>query len=155
MQVTELLFRGVLEDRTPEELAVVFVGLIHEERRTFEPLRIPRRLHGDLRRQTDDVVRHLGRRAMDFDLPAPPKRPEWGLTAAVMDWIHGVPFEELEGAGPGTPGDICRAFRMGIQLMRQTRRAIDPAWDLHRTLGEAMECLNRDEVDARHQLELG
>ncbi len=155
LQVTELLFRGVLEDRTPEELAVVFVGLIHEERRTFEPLRIPRRLHGDLRRQTDEVVRRLGRRAVDFDLPAPPKRPEWGLTPAVIDWVRGAPFEELEGLGPSTPGDICRAFRMGIQLMRQTRRAIDPAWDLHGALGEAMECLNRDEVDARHQLELG
>jgi superfamily II RNA helicase len=155
LQVTELLFQGVLEDCSAEELAVVFVGLIHEERRTFEPLRIPRRLHGDLRRRTDEVVRHLSRRAMDFDLPTPPKRPEWGLTGAVMDWVRGSPFEELEGAGPATPGDICRAFRMGIQLMRQTRRAIDPAWDLHRALGEAMECLNRDEVDARHQLELG
>jgi superfamily II RNA helicase len=155
LQVTELLFRGVLEDRTAEELAVVFVGLIHEERRTFEPVRVPRRLHGDLRQRTDDVVRELARRALQFDLPAPPRRPEWGLTAAVVDWVRGAPFEELQGAGPATPGDICRAFRMGIQLMRQTRRAIDPAWDLFGTLGEAMECLNRDEVDARQQLELG
>ncbi|MFT7670384.1 MAG: superfamily II RNA helicase [Planctomycetota bacterium] len=155
LQVTELLFRGLLEDRTAEELAVIFVGLIHEERRTFEPVRVARRLHGDLRRDIDDVMRKLTRRAIEFDLPTPPKRAEWGLTPAVMDWVRGCPFDELEGAGPATPGDICRAFRMGIQLMRQTRRAIDKEWSLYDQLGEAMECLNRDEVDARLQLELG
>ena len=155
LQVTELLFRGLLEDRTPEELCVVFVGLIHEERRTFEPIRIPRRLHGELRNEIDQVVRDLVQRALHFDLPTPPKRPEWGLTQAVMDWVHGRPLEELEGAGPATPGDMCRGFRMAIQLMRQVRRAIDRDWELYATLGEAMACLNRDEIDAQHQLELG
>lgn len=155
LQVTELLFEGLLEDLTAEELAVVFVGIIHEERRTFEPIRVSRHLHGGLRREVDGILRGLFRRAVHYDLPTPPKRAEWGLTPAVMDWVRGCPFEELEGAGPATPGDICRAFRMGIQLMRQTRRAIDSDWNLFDQLGEAMECLNRDEVDARHQLELG
>jgi superfamily II RNA helicase len=155
LQVTELLFRGVLEDRTAEELCVVFTGLIHEERRTFEPVRVPRRLHGELRGEVDGVVRDLVRRALRHDLPSPPKRPEWGLTPAVVDWVHGRPLEELEAAGPATPGDLCRAFRMAIQLMRQVRRAIDREWDLHGALGEAMAAMNRDEVDAAHQLELG
>ncbi len=155
LQVTELLFQGILEDRTAEELAVIFVGLIHEERRTFEPIRVSRRLHGDLRREVDGVLRRLFRVAQQFDLPQPPKRAEWGLTGAVMDWVRGCPFEELEGAGPSTPGDICRSFRLAIQLMRQARRVTDSDLDLYAALGEAMECLNRDEVDARQQLEVG
>ena len=52
-------------------------------------------------------------------------------------------------------GDICRVLRMTIQLMRNTRRAIDPSWDLAERLQEAVEALNRDEIDARRQLELG
>lgn len=155
LQVTELIFHGVLEDRTAEELAVIFVGLIHEERRTFEPIRVSRRLYGDLRRDVDQVLRRLFRVAQQFDLPQPPKRAEWGLTGAVMDWVRGCPFEELEGAGPSTPGDICRSFRLAIQLMRQARRVTDSDLDLYAALGEAMECLNRDEVDARQQLEVG
>ena len=155
LQVTELLFQGVLEDRTPEELCVVFTGLVHEERRTFEPIRVPRRLHGELRGEVDGVARDLIRRAMRCDLPSPPRRPEWGLTPAVVDWVRGRPLEELEPAGPATPGDLCRAFRMSIQLMRQVRRAIDREWDLHGALGEAMAAMNHDEVDATHQLELG
>jgi hypothetical protein len=44
---------------------------------------------------------------------------------------------------------------MAIQLLRQTRAAIDPAWDLRDGLGAAMALLNRDEIDARRQLTLG
>ena len=46
-------------------------------------------------------------------------------------------------------------LRMTIQLMRNVRRAIDPEWDLHANLRVAIDALNRDEVDARRQLELG
>ena len=59
------------------------------------------------------------------------------------------------GADRGEPGDEVRTFRLAQQLARQVRRAIDPRWDLHEKLGELMEAINRDEVDARRQLELG
>jgi hypothetical protein len=39
--------------------------------------------------------------------------------------------------------------------MREVRRAIDPDWDVFERLGSAIELVNRDEVDARRQLELG
>ena len=52
-------------------------------------------------------------------------------------------------------GDLCRTFRMALQLMRQVRRAIDPKWDLAQRLEEAAAMMNRDVVDAKRQLELG
>jgi superfamily II RNA helicase len=155
LQVTELMFRGVLEEVEPAGLAVVFVGLIHEERRRFEPVRIPQVMFGDLRREVDQVSRDLLRRSGAFDLPSAPKRPEWGLTPAVLQWLQGVDFDELDALTDASPGDLCRSFRMAIQLMRQVRRVIDRDWDLYSALGQAMEGLNRDEVDARQQLELG
>jgi superfamily II RNA helicase len=155
LQTTELLFRGVLENLTPEELAVVFVGIIHEERRHFQPISIPGRLFGPLRRKVDRVVRELGGRSYHFDIPVPPKLPEWGLTPAVVGWMEGEALEDLRPAVPATPGDLIRPFRMSVQLMRQVKRAIDPEWDLHELLDIAMSAMNRDEVDARRQLELG
>ena len=59
---------------------------------------------------------------------------------------------EVSGVGPG---DICRTFRMALQLVRQVRQAVDPEWDLHHRLGEVRRLVNRDEIDARRQLELG
>lgn len=155
LQVTELLFRGVLEDLPPRALAVVFVGLVHEARRAFEPPTIPGRLFGPLRRQVDRVIREVSGRAFHFDLAAPPKAAEWGLTPAVVQWLDGAELDELRPAVPASPGDLCRDFRMGVQLMRQVRRAIDRDWDLHERLEAAIASLNRDEVDARRQLELG
>ena len=83
------------------------------------------------------------------------KRPDWGLTPAVMVWYEGCDVEALEDASSGTAGDTCRVFRMAIQLMRNVRRVIDPDWDLYDRLQDAVEAMNRDEIDARRQLELG
>jgi superfamily II RNA helicase len=154
LQVTELLFGGQLEHLPPSALALVFVGLVYEERRR-EPAWVPQRMFGGLRAQIDEAIDRLVQRAADFGLAGTIKRPDWGLTPAVLAWIGGATMEELREQCDATPGDLCRAFRMAIQLMRQARRAIDSAWDLAPRLEEAGAALNRDEVDARRQLELG
>jgi len=155
LQITELLFRGALENLPPRSLAVVFAGLIHEERRRREPIHVPARLEGATRRRVDGVLRELVAAALRHGGLVAPKPCHWGLTPAVLDWVAGRPFDELEPLGETSPGDLCRALRMAVQLMRQVRRAIDPAWDLHQRLEETMQAVDRDEVDARRQLELG
>lgn len=156
VQVTELLWRGALENLPPTALAMVFVSMIYEERRRFggEQYLSPR-FFGGVRRHVDQVVGRLARREAEFGVPTPMKRPDWGLTPAVKAWVEGCEFAELEEVSDATPGDICRTFRMALQLTRQVRQAIDPAWDLVARLDDVHEALNRDEVDARRQLELG
>jgi superfamily II RNA helicase len=155
LQITECLFNGTLENLPLNALAVVFVGLVFEERRRGEMVHVPARLFGNVRTEVSREIQHLRIRAADFQLTATIKPPDWGLTAAIVAWLDGVPFAELEDHTDATPGDIVRNFRMAVQLMRQVRRAIDPAWDLHGRLSEAMEAIHRDVVDARRQLELG
>jgi superfamily II RNA helicase len=155
LPLTELLYDGALEDLPPRSLATVFCGLIHEERRRGEPVYVPARLEGRVRRRVDGVVRALAGRATRFPGTTPIRLCQWGLTGAVLDWTDGRPFDELEPASDVSPGDLCRTLRMAVQLMRQARRAIDPAWDLAGRLDEAVEAVARDEVDARRQLELG
>ncbi len=154
LSVTELLFRGVLENLPPRALAVVFVGLVWEERGRDRPY-VPARLFGDLRHRTSGLAAELCSLEERHGVAEKTKRPDWGLTAATLAWIDGVPFEELEAHTDATPGDVCRTFRMTLQLMKNVRRAIDPDWDLSTTLRETVEAMNRDEIDARRQLELG
>jgi hypothetical protein len=73
----------------------------------------------------------------------------------VQRWYEGADLEELEELGGSTSGDICRVFRMSVQLMRNVRRAVGPESDLSDLLQDAVTALNRDEIDARKQLELG
>lgn len=155
LQLTELLWRGALETLDAEALAMVFTALIFEERRRGEPTWVSPRLYGGVRRHVDQILRRLANAESRAGVPTPMKLADWGLTAAVVSWIRGADFDELEELTDATAGDMCRTFRMAVQLMRQVRRAIDRDFDLYDRLGEAMEALNRDEVDARRQLELG
>jgi len=155
LQVTELLYRGVLENLPPRALAVVFVGLIHEERRRFDRPYVPGKMFGDLRYNATTLVNELSSVETRYGIEPGMKKPDWGLTPATLAWFDGCPFEELEERTDATPGDVCRVFRMAVQLMRNVRYAIDPDWDLTAGLREAVGVMNREEIDARRQLQLG
>jgi superfamily II RNA helicase len=154
IQVTELAFAGLLEDQPPAALGAIFVALTYEERRRGVGWTSERHL-GRLRRDVSRFLAGLAGREAACGVPTPFKLPDWGLTTAVLAWCEGSDFEELEELTEVSPGDLCRSFRMALQLMRQTRRAIDPAWDLADRLKDAIAAIDRDEVDARRQLELG
>jgi len=160
--ITELLFRGHLATLPPKALAVVFVGLVHEERGRGPAEHVPARLHGGLRRVVDGLAEELLEREHHHGIPVPSKTPCWGLTHAIEAWYDGQTLEAVEELTPATPGEICRNFRMALQLMRSVRRtlaregaAAGETDDLGQRLDEVMERINREEIDARRQLALG
>jgi superfamily II RNA helicase len=133
----------------------VIVGLVYEERRRGEMPWVSSKLHGNARTAVQREIHAIVVKAADHQLAGTIKMPDWGLTAVTQSWLAGAEFDAIAEQAEVTPGDIVRTFRMAVQLMRQIRRAIDPSWDLHERLGQAMEALNRDVIDARRQLELG
>ncbi|MFT5284690.1 MAG: superfamily II RNA helicase [Planctomycetota bacterium] len=155
LQITEMLFKGALENLPASALAVIFVGLIYEDRKRGTPTYVSPKIFGGARRHVDQIVAGLARRETRTSIPTPLKRPDWGLSATVLAWIGGASFDELEQTTHAPLGDVCRNFRMALQLVRQVRRAIDPSWDLADRLDDVIDAMNRDEVDARRQLTLG
>ncbi len=155
LQITEMLFRGILETLPPKALGLIFVGLVHEERRRGIPSHPPARLFSNVRRQVDELMSSLRRLEERFQIPSPLKEPDWGLSEAVDLWYDGRSFEEVEDATGISGGDICRTFRMALQLVRQVRRTLDAGDELQDRLRSVLEAMNREEVDARRQLELG
>ena len=155
LQVTELLFNGALETLPPRAIAMVFVAMIHEERRAAQRPWVPSSMFGGTRRQIDGVMQDLLHAEAQFGIEPPMKRPDWGLTPTTLAWCGGMSMEEMEEELSINPGDVCRVFRMAIQLMRNVKRSIDRDWDLSDHLQDAIESINRDEIDARKQLELG
>jgi superfamily II RNA helicase len=112
-------------------------------------------MYGSLRKQVGDVIGRVVRIETRHGVTQTLKEADFGLTPAVIAWCGGASIEELAERTDASPGDVCRTLRMAIQLMREVRRAIDPDWDIFERLGAAIELVNRDEVDARRQLELG
>ncbi|MEZ6016925.1 MAG: DEAD/DEAH box helicase [Planctomycetota bacterium] len=155
LQLTELLFRGVLENIPARALAMIAVAMIFEERRANQRTYVPHKMFGDLRHQVDDVIGDLCQAEARYGIGPAMKRADWGLTPTVLAWFGGASMVELEDDLGVNAGDVCRVLRMAIQLLRNVRRSIDKKWDLAERLEEAALALNRDEVDARRQLELG
>ncbi|MDF1798541.1 MAG: DEAD/DEAH box helicase [Planctomycetota bacterium] len=155
IQVTELLFRGVLENLPPKALAIVFTALVFEDRRRDPAPRLPERIWGDVRKQVDRLISQMAKVEARFGIPSPMRTADWGMTRPLLDWMRGASLEEIEERMETGAGDFVRTLRMTVQLMRNVRRAVDPTWDVHHRLEEALQLLNRDEVDAARQLELG
>jgi hypothetical protein len=116
---------------------------------------VPAKVFGGLRRVVSNTVERAASLERRAGIEPGMKLPDWGLSEAAIAWYGGAPVEELEDCMDATLGDFCRVLRMAIQLMRNTRRSIDREWDLATVLDEAVTAVNRDEIDARRQLELG
>lgn len=155
VQISELLFRGALENLPPRAVAMVVAALVYEERRRGGGPYLPFKTFGTLRKQVDEILGNLVRCEQRLGIPAPLKTADWGLTPAVLAWCDGATIADLEEVSEVLPGDVVRTLRMAVQFLRQVRRAIEPSWDLATTLDNAMAMVNRDEMDARAQLRLG
>ncbi len=155
IQLTELLFQGLLDPLPPEKLAAVFVSLVYEERRGSEmlvpidkeDLRLIEEVEQGLRRFTSIEVAN--------GFPVTIKMPDWGLYPAALAWCRGAEFEDLAHYTTAPPGDLVRTLRMAIQMLRQMQAAVGRDYPLAAELETARVLINRDVVDAKRQLELG
>lgn len=81
--------------------------------------------------------------------------PDFGIAPAVDAWSRGCTIEDLERLSHSDAGDVVRTLRMAIQMMRQVRIAAGSRSALATRLDEAIVSINREEVDAKRQFELG
>ncbi len=156
IQVTELLLDGVLDECDRLELGAVFCAIVHEARRGQDRDRKAQAgLPPSIARRAERAVN----RFQAFELAAGfddcIKSVDFGLTAAVLEWGRGGSMRDVERLAGADGGDVVRTMRMAIQMMRQLRLALSGDYTLIPRLEEAIVSVNRDEVDAKRQFELG
>ena len=82
--------------------------------------------------------------------------PHFGLSAALERWLDGAPLADLGEVTSVREGDLVRNLRLLLQTIHQIRKALPPDdTTTRRKLNELKKLVDRDEVDARRQLELG
>ena len=79
----------------------------------------------------------------------------FGIAGPVEAWAEGQSLDVVLTRTTLAGGDLVRLLRMTIQLLRQAFHALDSADPARPLLLEARTRLDRDEVDAKRQLELG
>jgi superfamily II RNA helicase len=154
IQVAELLFSGVMEQMDMHQLACTFTALIHEDRRRPDA-RGHRKELGPLMQSANDAVRRFIAIETLQGIPHPIKEPDWSIAPAVDCWSRGGTVEDIERLAHSDAGDVVRTLRMAIQMMRQVRMQVGKKDQLGARLEEAIVAINRDEVDAKRQFELG
>jgi len=156
IQVTELLFDGVLEQMDMHQLAATFCCLVYEERRrSADPSRPGRRVLRALAGRIDKAVRRFAAIELQMGFQTHIKLPVFSIAPAVDAWTHGADMSRVESLAGQDGGDIVRTMRMTVQMMRQLRTAVGRDYPLGDRLQEAEVCVNRDVVDAKRQFELG
>ena len=155
IQLSELLFDGILDELDPDELAAVFVSLVYEERRGDSMLARFDHRGADIADAIRDALRRFtsieARNGFEDRL----KSADFGLWPATLAWCDGCEFDDLSNFTTASPGDVVRTFRMAIQMLRQLQHALDKGYALYNKLETARILINRDVVDAKRQLELG
>lgn len=155
IELTELLFEGVLSQCDAAELCGLVTSVIYESRRGAEYWRNALRPLKSVLRQSARVLERAQACEVDQGLVATVKSLDEAMTPAIYQYASGRPFRDLGEYTNATPGDFVRCARLVVQYLRHLARASeesDPQF--HTTCLDAVECLYRGPVDVRAELGL-
>jgi superfamily II RNA helicase len=156
IQAAELFEGGFLESLDAHSLAVLCVSLVFEAKREGWFVPLAREKLEPIRRAARDRIARFRAREEAYRISQETKLPDWNLARATWEWTHGAPFESLREWADVSPGDLVRAFRLGIQLLRQLAKPLrfvdHDTSRLRETIREATRLVKRGEVDAERSL---
>jgi superfamily II RNA helicase len=155
LPVTELVFRGTLNDLSEEELCILFHAVVYEAKKADWARRLDHGRFKWLRKTAFQVQDDVARAETRAELEDLTKGMEFKLASAVNAWARGCTWADLEAHTGASDGDLVRFFRLALQLLRNTLYALDRHDPLRDRLRGAADRLNRDVVDAERQLRLG
>jgi superfamily II RNA helicase len=131
------------------------VAIVFEARKGDASAHVDPSLLAEIKPLAERRIREFRRIEHETGLRELVKEPDFRMSSPTYLWANGEPLEKVRQVTSVSDGDLVRQFRMAIQLMRQVQGQIRDDRDLRARFGTAIELLNRDEVDAKRQLELG
>jgi superfamily II RNA helicase len=154
LQTTELLFNGFFDCMEEDQINILATAIIFESREREWYKSADKSLLGDVFYKADKCIDQLHRREQEFGIRGVQvKSLDASLTSAVNAWSkEQCEFQELTRHTDASEGDLVRAFRMTIDLLRQTQRAVAGHNALREKLELGISKINRGVVDAERQL---
>ncbi|RKX99660.1 hypothetical protein DRP77_12885 [Candidatus Poribacteria bacterium] len=154
LQVTQLFFGGHFERLDEDYINVLVMAIVFESRKGdwFRKVRDKKLRKILSRAKTEiEVIRQV---ELKHGLEELTPQLDDSFSAATLAWSRGCDFHELSEYTSLDEGDMVRAFRNAIDLLRQMRRALKDHPTLYPKLAVCMDKLNRDVVDAERQLRI-
>ena len=146
LYLAEIIFSGVLENLTPSQLAGVICALTTEELRIDIPY-IP---FSEPVRKTLNQIRNIKRKLekvqSKYDIEAPLYVNPY-FSSLIELWVEGAEWETVSEQIEIGEGDIVRAFKRVVDVLRQLTTIDNIPETLVFTAREAIEKIQRPPVD--------
>jgi superfamily II RNA helicase len=155
LPAVELMESGLFRALTDEQVALILTAVVFEERRSDLYQRMPKSLLGTLRGDAENILEGLIGREREANIHPQTRRLNFKIGGVVHAWWEGWSFDEIGRLTNASHGDLVRTFRLVVQLLKQMRKVYSAQKDSAEQFERILERLNRDEVDARRQIELG
>ena len=152
--VTEAYEGGWIFRCDPIEAAILFAAMVYESRPADVPVQSNRKMRG-VRYPFLAHMEAFSAHERELGVHSDTRPPDFGISGLVERWAEGRDLDSILDQTPLAAGDFVRVLRMTIQLLRQAAHALPKGDPCVGVLHEAKALLDRDEVDARRQLELG
>ncbi|MDF1666817.1 MAG: DEAD/DEAH box helicase, partial [Planctomycetota bacterium] len=161
LAASEILYDGLLDQLSPEKLAVVFTALVYESRPDSIPAPFDAKKHfGKTQRRLNRIVSNIAESEKKYKIRDQSRGIDWNLSGVVWAWAKGETFDTLRSLTNVSDGDVVRTLRQTLQLMRMVsyplKRNTNPMKPQFRKVGQrisvAMDMIRRDLVDAEWQL---
>ena len=155
IQLTQLLFRGIFERLTEDEINCLMVAIISEPRKDGYYKRLEDENLLEILYAVGSEISDIQNLELKHRVTEITPMLELRLCTAMLAWSQGCEFENLEKYARLDAGDFVRNFRLVIDQLRQIRRAMVGHTALVDKLNRCIDKINRDVVDAERQLRIG
>ena len=152
--LTELFWDGCFEDLDALSLAALANAISYTPRARdvttpprFNP--VPHAIQNRARKR----LREFRKSEWGHDAPNPVDELDYSLTTALVAWCEGMPFADVARLVTIQEGDLVRALRLTVQVVRQLAWALPSDHHVAATCRASIQLLDRDEVDAEKQLQ--
>ncbi|MBI3307598.1 MAG: DEAD/DEAH box helicase [Candidatus Omnitrophica bacterium] len=149
--LSEMQADGMLEKLDEAGLVILLASLVFEPRKGDSLPRLSSRAE-KIRKAAEHYSRTIHKREAKARVFPYTKFPHLNLAPAVEAWTHGENFDKIFRLTSVDEGEMVRALRMVVQLLRELIHAPHTLQELQEKASRARKLINRDVVDAEKQL---
>lgn len=155
LHITESLLDGDFYRLDPDQLCILIMAIVFESRKDCRYEKMRDKVLLPIISNLDQKIEIIRKKEKALGIDKPIKELDPNLGSATLAWSTGCNFDRLAIYTDATQGDLVRYFRMGSELLRQTRGALSDDDKLIDKINTCILKINRDIVNAEKQLRSG
>lgn len=151
LQIGELYEKGILENLSSKQLAIVISALVYEPRKGQKKPPLTKK-NKKLAKNLNKITKSIYKLEKKYNIVPVSKRFYFHLSKITSLWFDGIKFSNLSKFTDIDEGEIVRYFRMNVQILREliSFQGFKPEFKFK--IKQILNRINRDMVDAEKQL---